>query len=559
MLEVRSKVGVAVGLAVLAWFAPHSAWGQTPDAGPDAATLAPPPSATTAPAVPAAQPAPAAAPATPPAAAGTAPAPAKPPHAEHADKPGTPQAPPPTYDVKLLDTLVFSLSRPQGAQTADARGRAARTALEQALRDDRVAVKAVTQGRARVLYAGDAPIIELYPEDAQAAGDETLDVYAARVAARASEVLRTEQKRGDVAEVVLSISILVLFGLMALFLLRWIGETVDRARAWAIAHPDKIPAIRVKTFEVLGSGPISSVLLAALIVGRWLLQISVVYVWLVFAFSRFAVTRPYTERLTSFVITPLSDLAGRLVSALPIGLLALVTAALVYVVVRFVELFFGSVARGETRLAWLPIDLVLPTSLLVRVAVVLLVLVFAGPVVTGDPEGSLARAGSIIMLALALGTTPLLAGVATGIVQVFARRVRVGQHVGIGELRGRVLSVGLLDVRLQDELGREVRVPHLLALVKPVSLHAANASAVLEISVAPQVSATAARDLLAQQMRAHDESAKVELSDADALGMHFRISFTARPEHAPAELRLQLVEALRTAGFGLGQARERRS
>jgi small-conductance mechanosensitive channel len=190
---------------------------------------------------------------------------------------------------------------------------------------------------------------------------------------------------------------------------------------------------------------------------------------------------------------------------------------------------------------------------------VLLVLVFAGPVVTGDPEGSLARAGSIIMLALALGTTPLLAGVATGIVQVFARRVRVGQHVGIGELRGRVLSVGLLDVRLQDELGREVRVPHLLALVKPVSLHAANASAVLEISVAPQASATAARDLLAQQMRAHDESAKVELSDADALGMHFRISFSARPEHAPAELRLQLVEALRAAGFALGQARERRS
>jgi small-conductance mechanosensitive channel len=466
---------------------------------------------------------------------------------------------PATFDVKLLDTLVFSLSRPQGAQTADARGRAARTALEQALRDDRVVVKAVTQGRARVLYAGDAPIIELYPEDAQAAGDETLDIYAARVAARASEVLHTEQKRGDVAEVVLSISILVLFGLMALFLLRWIGETVDRARAWAIEHPDRIPAIRVKTFEVLGSGPLGSALLAALIVGRWLLQISVVYVWLVFAFSRFAVTRPYTERLTSFVITPLSDLAGRLVSALPIGLLALVTAALVYVIVRFVELFFGSVARGETRLAWLPIDLVLPTSLLVRVAVVLLVLVFAGPVVTGDPEGSLARAGSIIMLALALGTTPLLAGVATGIVQVFARRVRVGQHVGIGELRGRVLSVGLLDVRLQDELGHEVRVPHLLALVKPVSLHAANTSAVLEISVSPQVSATAARDLLARQMRAHDESAKVELSDADALGMHFRISFTARPERAPAELRLELVEALRTAGFGLGQARERRS
>jgi len=461
------------------------------------------------------------------------------------------------FDVKLMDTLVFSVFRGQGAHSPDDRARAARHALEQALRADQVNVRVVAQGRARVLFADESPITELYPEDALLAGDESLEVYAARVATHASEVLRTEQKRGDVAEVVLSVSLLVFFGLMALFLLRWIGEMADRARKFALEHPERIPAIRVKSFEVLGSGPLGSALLAALIVGRWLVQISVVYVWLVFAFSRFTVTRPYTERLTSFVLTPLSDLAGRLVSALPIALLALVTAALIYVIVRFVELFFGSVSRGETRLAWLPLDLVLPTSLLVRVAIVLLVLVFAGPVVTGDPEGSLARAGSIIMLAIALATVPLLAGVVVGIVQVFARRVRVGQHVGIGELRGRVLSVGLLDVRLQDELGNEVRVPHLLALTKPIRLHPGSKSGMLEISVAPQASASAARALLEQHIREHDADACVELHDADALGMHFRISFTARSEHVPSELRLSLVEALRAAGFGLGHPRER--
>jgi small-conductance mechanosensitive channel len=460
--------------------------------------------------------------------------------------------------VKLMDTLVFTFFRGQGTHTADQRARAARHALEQALRADRVQVRVVPEGRARVLFAGDAPIAELYPEDAVLAGDESLDVYAARVATHASEVLRTEQKRSDVAEVVLSISLLVFFGLMALFLLRWIGEMTDRARQFALDHPERIPAIRVKSFEVLGSGPLGSALLAALIVGRWLLQISVVYVWLVFAFSRFTVTRPYTARLTSFVLTPLSDLAGRLVSALPIALLAVVTAALIYVIVRFVELFFASVSRGETRLSWLPIDLVLPASLLVRVGIVLLVLVFAGPVVTGDPEGSLARAGSIVMLAIALATVPLLAGVVVGIVQVFARRVRVGQHVGIGELRGRVLSVGLLDVRLQDELGNEVRVPHLLALTKPVRMHPAPTSGMLEISVAPESSASGARALLEQHMREHDADARVELQDADALGMHFRISFSAHPERAAHELRLLLVDALRASGFALGHARGRR-
>ena len=530
---------------------PDPLTGTAPGAPP---TTAPP---QLAPAIPAPAPGPAASGApsplvTPSLAAPAAPVPTAPAPASSPDEPEVKG-----FDVKLADTLVFTVLRAQGTHSAEERGRAARHALEQALRSDRVDVRAVPQGRAHVLYAGEAPVTELYPEDAEAAGDDSVDVYAARVAARATEVLRTEQKRGDVAEVVMSISLLVLFGLAALMLLRWIGEMADRLRKFLLEHPERIPAIRVKTFEVLGSGPLGSALLAVLIVGRWLVQISVVYVWLVFAFSRFSATRPYTQQLTSFVLTPLSDLAGRLVSALPIALLALVSAALVYVVVRFVELFFGSVGRGETRLAWLPLDLVAPTSLLVRVAIVLLVLVFAGPVVTGDPEGGLARAGSIVMLALALGLVPLLAGVVVGIVQVFARRVRVGQHIGIGELRGRVLSVGLLDVRLQDELGHEVRVPHLLALTKPLRLHSAQQSGLLEISVAPEVSASAARALLEARMREHDAAARVELHDADAFGMHFRVSFATHPERAPSELRLMLVEALRSAGFALGHARER--
>jgi hypothetical protein len=111
---------------------------------------------------------------------------------------------------------------------------------------------------------------------------------------------------------------------------------------------------------------------------------------------------------------------------------------------------------------------------------------------------------------------------------------------------------------LQDELGNEVRVPHLLALTKPVRMHPAPTSGMLEISVAPESSASGARALLELHMREHDVDARVELQDADALGMHFRISFRAHPERAAHELRLLLVDALRASGFGLGHSRGRR-
>jgi small-conductance mechanosensitive channel len=293
-------------------------------------------------------------------------------------------------------------------------------------------------------------------------------------------------------------------------------------------------------------------LLAALFVGRIVLQVAVLYVWLAFSFSRFDATRPYTERLTGFVITPLFSLAERLLSALPLGLLALVSGVVVYVVVRFIELFFANVRRGETRVTWLSADLVLPVSVMARVGVVLLALVFAGPLVTGDPEGSLARAGSIVMLALAFATTPLLASVVVGIMQVFSRRVRIGQELELSGRRGRVTAVGLFDLRLRDEAGFEVRVPHLMALLAPLRTRGPDARTFVSLCVASSTQPSAVKALLLATANTHGDRAQVELQDVDASGARFAISVTARAELSASDLRILLVEALQGAGMALG-------
>src|SRR5262249_53138817 len=161
-------------------------------------------------------------------------------------------------------------------------------------------------------------------------------------------------KRGVIAQTVFSISLVVFFGLIALYLLRWIGELAERGREFVARNPEKIRAVRLSSVEVVGAAPLRAAVMAALIIGRWVLWVSVVYVWLLLSLSRFDVTRPYTTRLTSSVVHPLSELASRTLSALPLLVLALVLAVAVYVLVRFVELFFVGVARGEARAAWLP-------------------------------------------------------------------------------------------------------------------------------------------------------------------------------------------------------------
>ena len=96
-------------------------------------------------------------------------------------------------------------------------------------------------------------------------------------------------------------------------------------------------------------------------------------------------------------------------AALPLFVVAAVAAVALGVAVRFVGLFFVGVARGETHLSWLPPDLAGPTSVLVRAGMVLVSIVLAAPLITGNDDGTLSRAGVVALVALGMACTPVLA------------------------------------------------------------------------------------------------------------------------------------------------------
>jgi small-conductance mechanosensitive channel len=280
----------------------------------------------------------------------------------------------------------------------------------------------------------------------------------------------------------------------------------------------------------------------------------VIYLWLVFALSRFEVTRGYTDVLTGLLTKPLLALAERLAFALPLGLLALCFGALVYVLVRFVELFFVSVRRGETELGWLPSEIVPAVSVLARAAIVLLAVVFAGPIVTGDSDGALSRAGAVLLFALSLAATPLCAAALVGAVQMLSGRVRMGAELEIAGRRGRVHALGFFDVTLIDTDGHLLRVPHLLALFSPLRAQANDARTSVTITVAPGAPPSAVKSVLLGAAEKLGARAEVELRDIDATGQCFRVSLApdGAREQAESTLRIALAEALAAAGFGFG-------
>ena len=461
----------------------------------------------------------------------------------------------PEEPAKIHDTVVFVLRHPHGKKSAADRAGSASEALTRAAETQGTEdVRVVRQGDALVVYAGQVPVVELYPEDVEGSGYSTLETDAAAVAAHVRDAVVAEKKRSAIASAVFSFSLLVFVGLVAFYVIRKIGEFIDRARKWTLDNPDRITGIRVQSQEVIGPTALRGGVLVTLIVGRFVAQAGVLYLWLVFALSLFQTTRPYTEKLTGFVVTPLSDLAARIAASLPLAVMAVVSGIAVYVLLRFVQLFFEGVARRQTVIPWLPPDLAGPTSVLVRVGIVVAALVLVAPLVSGDSNGAVARAGSVVLLSLGISTTPLVACIAVGVVVVFGRRIRVGEHAEIGGRSGRVVAVGLIDVRLRDRDGCEVRVPHLLSLVHPTRVLGVRPRITVDVVVAPGAAPAYVRQVLLDAVATLGESPSVDLTQIDADAASYRVTLSVVPELGPGQVRLSLVEALSEAGIALGRA-----
>lgn len=392
---------------------------------------------------------------------------------------GQPEAPvdagvplPPGAEVRVGDTLVFTLHAPRGPETPAQRARTANEVLQEAVEAPQPAdVRVEHAGSVSIIYVGAAPVVQLTNEDAVLAGDASLTVHADRVAAELRQALKEERQRSAVAATIFNFSLAVLFVVVAVFLLRRGWQLGDRAEQWLETNPERVPAVKLRTVEVLNRGTVRGLLSLAVGAGRWIVLVGLVYAWLIATFSLFDATRGLTEQLSGALITPLASLASRLAAGVPLIVVLGFAALTLALVLRAIRLFFGEVAAGTTTVGWLPKDLAAPTGVLAQLGVVVLGLVLIAPVITGDPDGAFTRMGLVLLVAFGLASVPVVATLVVGAVTLFGRRLKVGDWVELGPRMGRVVTVGLLETTLRDTAGVEVRVPHLLRLGQPTRVH----------------------------------------------------------------------------------------
>jgi len=379
---------------------------------------------------------------------------------------------PAAHHLRLRGIRIAEISAALDGTEADARARVASEALARAFAAGEREASVQRQGERATVRLGDEAILALGPDDALAAGFPDAAALAASVAGAVGEAVAEEDLRVHAQGTVYSLSMLVFSALVAFLLARRLGAGAAALSARIESGERAVPALTVGGVEVVSPASVRTWLPLLARLGGIALQLALLYGWLLFAASLFDRTRPLGSKLTEALLDPAASLAGRLGAALPVLVVLAVAAGVLGVTLRAVRLHFEAIARGGGT-SWVPRELAGPTGALVRTALVVAAIIVLPDLLGLGVQSGLRGVAFAALLAGGLGAAPLAGNLILGIFAVYGRSMRPGDHAEVAGRSGRVVEVTLRDVRLEEEGGAVVRIPHLLTLVHPIRVRPA--------------------------------------------------------------------------------------
>jgi small-conductance mechanosensitive channel len=190
------------------------------------------------------------------------------------------------------------------------------------------------------------------------------------------------------------------------------------------------------------------------------LGLVVTYFAVTFVLRRFPYTRPWGESMRAFMLATIERLAVDMVQAIP----SLFTVLLIFLIARFfvrlLHVFFKAVEQGSVRVAWLHPETALPSRRLASAILWLFAAVMAYPYLPGSGTDAFKGASVFIGLVLSLGSSGLVNQVMSSFMITYARALRLGDFVRVGEVEGTVHHLGVLSTKIKTLRGEEITIPN---------------------------------------------------------------------------------------------------
>lgn len=324
--------------------------------------------------------------------------------------------------------------------------------------DDHVLIRPTSEG-GRIIELNGVAVFQLRPGDLDPVLGQSMDEAVTSATENLKIAVREAREQGNSKVVLKGIGFTLLasafFYLACRFIYWGQRSAIRRLKNWLDRWDEKL-AVAIHPQQV------SNALFFTVDLSKWTLIVTAGYEWATFCLSQFPYSRPWGEKLHSFLIETLQGILSAIIGALPGLLVVFVIVLLTRFTSQILKAFFARIESGEVTVTWMAEETAKPTRKITQALLWLFAFAMAYPYLPGSNTEAFKGLSVLVGIMLSIGGAGVVGQAASGLIMVYSRVLREGEFVKIDKIEGVVTAVGIFSTKIRTSIGEEVNVPNSL-------------------------------------------------------------------------------------------------
>ncbi|GCE58766.1 mechanosensitive ion channel family protein [Microcystis aeruginosa] len=220
------------------------------------------------------------------------------------------------------------------------------------------------------------------------------------------------------------------------------------------------PGIQIGNVEIISSSNISFFWLRVLRIIRLLVLFLLLFNYATFVLRLFPWTRVFGESILGYFYQSLELVLSSIGQYLPNAFIIAIIIFITYYLIGLIKPFFTAIERGNLVIPGFYTDWAKPTYNILLVIIIAIAAIVAFPYLPGFDSPAFRGVSVFLGLLLSLGSTSAIANVIGGIILIYTRAFRIGDHIQIGDVIGDLIEKNFLVIRICTPTNKIITIPN---------------------------------------------------------------------------------------------------
>ena len=221
-----------------------------------------------------------------------------------------------------------------------------------------------------------------------------------------------------------------------------------------------IPGIQIGNVEIISSSKISFFWLRFLRIIRLFFLFLLLFNYATFVLRLFPWTRVFGESILGYFYQSLELVLSSIGQYLPNAFIIAIIIFITYYLIGLIKPFFTAIERGNLVIPGFYTDWAKPTYNILLVIIIAIAAIVAFPYLPGFNSPAFQGISVFLGLLLSLGSTSAIANVIGGIILIYTRAFRIGDHIQVGDVIGDLIEKNFLVIRICTPTNKIITIPN---------------------------------------------------------------------------------------------------